>query len=222
MKPYIICHMMQSVDGRIACDMVDKISGEEYYTALESLDCLSVLEGKYSYQLHTCGFEKFIPKFNEKAGYECFYKSIETTGYEISVDNQGELLWDKTENKNRLCILSEEVSKTYLDYLREKGISYIVTGKDQIDLKRAVEILYENFGVRRLAIVGGGRINGAFLEAGLLNELSVMIAPGIDGRTGQPSLFDGIKDKDDFLPKHMFFKSVSNFPNGVVWIRYEL
>lgn len=36
--------MMQSVDGRIACDMVDKLSGEEYYTALESIDCHSVLE----------------------------------------------------------------------------------------------------------------------------------------------------------------------------------
>ena len=61
MKPYIVCHLMQSVDGRIACDMVDKISGEEYYTALESLNCHSVIEGKYSYQLHTCGFDKFQP-----------------------------------------------------------------------------------------------------------------------------------------------------------------
>lgn len=29
MKPYIVCHMMQSIDGRVACDMVDKISGED-------------------------------------------------------------------------------------------------------------------------------------------------------------------------------------------------
>ena len=33
MKPYIVCHMIQSIDGRIACDMVDKIIGDEYYTA---------------------------------------------------------------------------------------------------------------------------------------------------------------------------------------------
>ena len=32
MTPYVICHMMQSVDGRIDCDMVDKISGDEYNT----------------------------------------------------------------------------------------------------------------------------------------------------------------------------------------------
>ncbi len=51
-RPYIVCHMMQSVDGRVACDMVDKISGDEYYDALESLCCTSHVEGKHSYQIH--------------------------------------------------------------------------------------------------------------------------------------------------------------------------
>ena len=50
--------MIESVDGRIYCDMVDKISGEEYYTALNSLECASQVEDKYSYQLHYCGFEE--------------------------------------------------------------------------------------------------------------------------------------------------------------------
>ncbi len=49
MKPYIICHMMQSVDGRIACDMVDKISGDEYYTVLDALECNAFIEGKHSF-----------------------------------------------------------------------------------------------------------------------------------------------------------------------------
>ena len=53
--------MIESVDGRIDCDMVDKISGDEYYTALNSLECTSQVEGKYSYQLHHCGFEEFKP-----------------------------------------------------------------------------------------------------------------------------------------------------------------
>ena len=64
-RPYIICHMMQSVDGRVACDMVDKISGDEYYDALDALDCSSQIESKHSYQLHYCGFDEFQP---EKAG----------------------------------------------------------------------------------------------------------------------------------------------------------
>ena len=125
--------MMQSIDGRIACDMVDKISGEEYYTALESLNCHSVIEGKYSYQLHTCGFDKFQPSGMKSINKEEFFKAEDSDGYEISVDNRGELLWDKTDNKKRLCILSEEVTEEYLDYLKEKGISYIVSGKEKIN-----------------------------------------------------------------------------------------
>ena len=31
--------MGESIDGRIDCGMVDKISGDEYYTTLDSFDC---------------------------------------------------------------------------------------------------------------------------------------------------------------------------------------
>ena len=106
--------------------------------------------------------------------------------------------------------------------MKTLGISSIVTGKEKIDLRRAIEILKEVFDVDRLAIVGGGKINGGFLQEGLIDELSLMIGPGIDGRNNQPTLFDGITDKKDFLPVQLDFKEVSTFPNGVVWLRYSL
>lgn len=31
MKPYIICHMIQSIDGRIDYDMTEKIDDTEHY-----------------------------------------------------------------------------------------------------------------------------------------------------------------------------------------------
>ena len=37
MRPYIISHMMTSVDGRIDCPMVGQLSTDEYYIALEKL-----------------------------------------------------------------------------------------------------------------------------------------------------------------------------------------
>ena len=213
---------MQSVDGRIDCDMVDKISGDEYYTALKSLNCNAVVEGRHSYQLHTCGFDEFKTNNYNPIGKECFYKANDSKELEISVDNKGVLLWDKTNNENRLCIVSEKASTEYLEYLKALGISYIVTGKEKIDLRRAVEILQSEFGVDRLAVVGGGKINGGFLQAGLIDELSLMIGPGIDGRDNQPALFDGIPDKKDFMPVQLDFKEVYTFPNGVVWLRYNV
>ena len=222
MRPYIVCHMMQSVDGRIACDMVDKISGDEYYDALDALDCPSRVEGRYSYQLHCCGFKEFKPTVAGGVGQETFYKAADAKGYQISADSRGILLWDDADNANRLCLVSEEASPEYLDYLRGFCISYIATGKGQINLTRAVEILHDEFGVTRLAVVGGGKINGGFLTAGLIDELSVMFAPGIDGRCGQPALFDGVADRDGYRPLPLKFKEVSTFPNGVIWARYTV
>lgn len=84
----------------------------------------------------------------------------------------------------------------YLDKLTAQGVSWIATGKEHINLRRAVEILNEEFGVERLAVVGGGHICGGFAEAGLLDEVSVMVGPGIDGRKGETAMFDGIKKEN--------------------------
>ena len=42
----------------------------------------------------------------------------------------------------------------------------------------------------------------------------------VDGRIGQPALFDGISDKKDFLPVKLTFQDVKALPNGVIWARY--
>ncbi len=42
---------------------------------------------------------------------------------------------------------------------------------------------------------GGGRINGSFLAADLIDELSVLVAPIADGAMGTPSLFDASEGK---------------------------
>ena len=57
--------MVASIDGRIDCSMVDKISGEEYYTALEQLDCPSLLEGRVTMEHYNSAKEPFVP-----TGYE--------------------------------------------------------------------------------------------------------------------------------------------------------
>lgn len=219
MKPWLVCHMMQSLDGRIDCDMVEKISGNEYYYALEELNCPSHIEGKRSYQKHQCGEKGFASDKASPIGKETYFIASNEPGYKISLDNPGELLWDNTDNAARLCIVSERASRQYLDYLRSRDISYIVTGKRKINLGRAVEILAAKFRLKRIAVVGGGRINGAFLEAGLIDELSVMIAPGIDGRVGQPALFDNLPE-DAFLPLPLKFSSVKTMANNVLWARY--
>lgn len=222
MRPYIICHMVASVDGRIDCSMVDKISGDEYYTTLESLDCPSSVEGKTTTEHYHSLPGRYKAVDNTPIGRETHYKAVSADGYQICPDTNGTLLWDADQPKPLLIMLSENAPAEYLDYLRYRNISYIVAGRERIDLNRAMEILGDEFGVKRLAVVGGGKINGGFLSAGLIDELSLLLAPGIDGRTSQPALFDGIADRPGFLPARLALKSVGTVADGVLWIKYAV
>ena len=55
-----------------------------------------------------------------------------------------------------------------------------------------METLRAVFNVERLAVVGGGNINGSMLDLGLIDEVSMMYGYGIDGRGGMAAAFDGV------------------------------
>ena len=105
--------------------------------------------------------------------------------------------------------------------LREKGISYIVSGQSSVDLANAVNQLGGHFGIRTLLLEGGGHINGAFLQAGLVDELSLLLVPGIDGRHDIPAVFDGVSlSSNKAVPLRL--KSLEQRGRGALWIRYEV
>ena len=221
-RPYIICHMMASLDGRIDCDMTEQIDDtNHYYEALDQLECPSVMEGKITLVKHSAmpGFFQGTQPYKD-AGRQV-YKAVEAKGYAIGVDTNGTLLWgdDTIEHlgKPLLMILSEKASEEYLDYLKSKQISYLTIGQDAIDLKAAMEILHREFGVQRLAVVGGGHINGSMLDLGLIDEVSMMYGYGIDGREGMAAAFDGRPMNRG--PVRLTFKSVTE-QDGIVWMRY--
>ena len=87
-------------------------------------------------------------------------------------------------------------------------------------MAKAVDMLGTDFGVERIALVGGGHINGAFLAAGLIDEVSLMIGPGIDGRKGMASVFDGI-DEPDRPATLLKLQSVERM-GDTVWMRYKV
>ena len=221
-KPYIICHMMMAADGRIDCSMTEKINGvDEYYLTLNALNTPSTVSGRVTAQLEMAQPGKFSPSEGKTCGKEGFRKNTDAKGYEIIIDTKGTLLWDDGDtDKPYLIIMSEDVSEKYIDYLNTKKISWIACGTEHIDLRRASEILAENFRIDRMAIVGGGHINGSFLDEGLVDEVSLLIGPAIDGREGEPQVFDG--RRKDREPVHMLLKDIQKFEDGAVWLRYEV
>lgn len=218
-RPFIVCHMMSSVDGRIDCAMTEKLAGvEEYYSTLAELNAPATVSGRVTAQLEMASGGEFGGE-GEALGREAYAKNAESDEYEIVADTRGSLLWDDGETP-RLILTSENVRKDYLEYLNGKHISWIACGKEGIDLARACEILYSEFGVERMAVVGGGRINAGFLKAGLLDEVSLLIGPGIDGRGGMTAVFDGLPENSDVYALKL--ESVKTYASGAVWIRYSV
>ena len=227
--------MMASLDGRIDCAMTEQIDDtNHYYDALAQLGCPSTLEGKTTLAMHYAQNGEFQPQRPHEDAGQQLYKAVGrlragdgmsgmAAGYAIGVDTCGTLLWDDntTELFGRplLMILSEQASQEYLEYLKSKNISYITTGSNGIDLPSAMETLRTVFGVERLAVVGGGNINGSMLDQGLIDEVSMMYGYGIDGRAGMAAAFDG-RPKER-KPVRLTFKSVEEH-DGIVWMRYQV
>lgn len=223
MKPYIISHMMESVDGRIDCAMTEQIEpSNAYYDALDQLDCPTTLEGRVTMQIHFAEPQPFRATDTTPIGKTAFHKASAEPGYAVALDTHGRLCWPSNihDGKPLLVVTSESCPKEYHDTLTRQGISWIAVGKEHIDLKEMVEILNREFDVNRMAVVGGGHINGSFLAAGLLDEISVMIGPGIDGRKGMASVFDGIDDPN--RPATLLRLEAIERMGDTVWLKYKL
>ena len=221
-KPYIICHMMTSLDGRIDCAMTARLPGvEDYYATLDALNVPTTVSGRVTAELEMAEPGVFETHDATPFGKESFSKKADADGYEIVVDTHGKLLWPNADGMEKpyLIITSENTAKEYLRYLDEQNISWIACGNEKVDLARAMEILAQKFDVQRVGIVGGAAINTAFLDAGLLDEISILIGAGIDGRAEMPSVFDG--RTMSFPLTHLTLTDVKKFDSGAVWLRYK-
>lgn len=222
-RPYTVCYMMTSVDGRIDCAMTAQIAGvEDYYPLLDKLDLRSAVSGKTTARLELAEQGEFKPADSTPAGKKTVSKKADSTeGYDIITDTKGTLLWkdDKEYDKPHIILTSEQVSREYLNYLDGKHISYIATGADIIDLTDASVTLKETFGIERLGIVGGAAINTAYLDAGLLDEVIVLIGAAIDGRGDYPPVFN--REKGGSLVRLKLMETKA-FDSGAVMIRYTV
>lgn len=214
--------MMSSVDGRIDCAMTEKIDNtDNYYQALDSLKLDATLEGRVSRQMHYALPEPFKAKDTTPVGEEKYFIAHSADHYDIAVDTHGSLMWPEDASAENLLVITDEACpREYHDYLTAHGISWIACGKNGIDFPKTMEILGEKFGVKRLGVVGGGHINGAFLQAGLLDEVSLMIGGGIDGREGKAAVFDGIKNPD--YPTTLLTLNSVERAGNTVWLRYTV
>jgi 2,5-diamino-6-(ribosylamino)-4(3H)-pyrimidinone 5'-phosphate reductase len=227
-RPRVICHMMASADGRISTDgwPLTAEARKQYEEVHAGYDpdgwiCGRVTMEPFAGALRT---EAEVARDHHAGGgrREDFLAPGEHDSFAFAVDPDGRLAWESSDidGDHVVAILSERVSDEYLAVLRERGVSYVFAGEGELDLALALDRIGALFGVRTLMLEGGGLINGAMLRAGLIDELSVLLAPVADGRVGTPALFD--VDGDDVTPHRLTLESIERRAGDVVWLRYRV
>jgi 2,5-diamino-6-(ribosylamino)-4(3H)-pyrimidinone 5'-phosphate reductase len=121
-----------------------------------------------------------------------------------------------------LVLTSRAAPAEHLARLRERGIPYLVVGDDHVALPEALRLLGEHLGVRAVVCTGGGRLGGAFLRQGLVDEVDVEILPVAIGGLGTPALFDATPLASDEWPTRLELVSDEALPDGRVRLRYRV
>lgn len=227
MKPHMICLMVSSVDGRILLSRwrPKNALGDVFERIHDTLDGDAWIVGR------TTGAEfakgtSYPATTGQPVPREAWIVQRDADAYGVVLDAHGKIAWGRADigGDPIVVVLTEAVSDAHLAGLRSEGVSYIFAGKTEIDLALTVEILARELGVKRLLVEGGGANNGAFLRAGLIDELHLVICPAIDGAKGAPSVFDSSEsDRDTRAPvTAMTLESSTVLEGGAVHLHYRL
>ena len=144
----------------------------------------------------------------------------------VIVDSRGRLTrldWLRRQPywRDVMMLCAQVTSAEHLDRLRRYHVTHLVTGANQVDLSDALHRLADRFGVRTVRVDAGGTLNGVLLRAGLVDELSVVVAPALVGTAvAHPRhLVDGLDGTD---PARLALSSVEQLRHGHVWLRYQV
>ena len=144
----------------------------------------------------------------------------------VAIDPSGRVHYgqDNVGGDHVVAVLGEHVSDAYLAELREDGASYIFAGPKGEDLPGAMAQLADVFGVKKLLLEGGGRINGAFFKHRLIDEFSTLIFPAVDGLAGRETIVDyhGADGERPGAGQSLRLIGCETLEGGMVWLRHRV
>ena len=228
-RPKVICHMTTSIDGKVTGEFLGmpqcERATEIYYEINRDAHADAFACGRVTMESSFTG--GWYPDLTAYQGVsiprEDYVADKDAKFFAVSFDRNGRLGW-KTPcivdddpgygGAHIIEVMLEGVSDAYLAYLREVGVSYIFAGREEMDILLALEKLRSLFGIETLLLEGGSIINGAFVRAGVIDELSLVIAPVTADAQDKPLLMDAVAGAYELV-------DVKRYDGGVVWMNYR-
>ena len=231
MKPYVVLHILTNLSGTIAGpyfgDPAIAPSSKAYPELRKELNCDAVVYGLTTMvEGYSNGLIADEPEIAEPVLFEDFIADNRIGNYIVSLDPYGQLVFDNgyQQKKNRpkahvIEIVTARTTQASLERLKKNGVSVLCGGRNAIDLKAVLEKLASLFGIKRLMVAGGGICDRSFAREGLLDEISLVIAPIAQGDPNAPSVFASIKEDERCISYHLSETRI--FEQDAIWMDYK-
>lgn len=155
-------------------------------------------------------------------------KIVKTPASFIIIDNKPHLTLVGIQNmlKKGKCLYVVTTNKAHPAFRLkgEKRIRIIYYAK-QVNFKHLFSKLRKEFGVRRITLQSGGTLNAILLRGGLIDEVSIVVAPILIGGQHTSSLIDGKSlrsEKDLRMIKALRLKKAKILKNSYLHLRYSV
>lgn len=228
MRPYVICHMCTTLDGKIIGDRWGKLPGYKHESDLFETTAASF--GIGAWLVGTTTMDEFdgqkirLPRAAKSFARGDHLACPHAKRLAIGADAKGVLRFQHNEvgGDHVVLLVTDRVSNDYLAHLQAAGVSYLFCGKREIDLHGALRKLRRAFKVRKLMLQGGGKFNGAMLGAGLVDEISHITVPVADGGADIASMFDIPGKAPAKAAATLRLLSLQQLPGGAIWAKYRV
>lgn len=227
-RPYIICHMTTSLDGKVTGEFLSmpacEAATEMYYEQNRDYHADAFACGRITMEGSFTG--GWYPDLTVYAGAqilrEDYVADPSARFFAVAFDRHGRLGWQGPRivdedpgygDAHIVEVLCEDTPDTYLAYLRDIGVSYLFAGERELDLPLALAKLHDLFGIRKLLLEGGSILNGAFQREGVIDELSLVVAPTVGASQDKPLFMDAAVGT-------WSLRQVRDCGDGVLWMNY--
>lgn len=229
MKPFVICHMVTSLDGGLhpsrwttSPDGARSDWSAAYERLHREFGADAWMVGRVT-MAEISSVEAHAPSAPFQVDRPLHAARRDAGSHAIALDPSGKVHFKggEIDGDHVIVLLGRDVADSHLAELAADGVSYVAAEGADMDIGSMLEVLGREFGIRRLLLEGGAGINGSLFAAGLVDELSLLVAPALEARRGSDRFIefgeDGLAGKCT-----LSLTGCEQIGNGLLHLRYAV
>lgn len=192
--PETTLFMLSSVDGKISTGNNDDLDVDKDFSRIHGIK--EGLKQYYDLELRTDFWSFNTGRVMAKVGInekQDEPKKIDVLRF-VLIDNKPHL------NKRGILYLSKKLKDLYIITTNKKhpaedlGLEnvHVIKYKDKIDLIDLFRKLRFKYGADKITVQSGGTVNSVLLREGLIDKVSIVVAPALVGGKDTATLIDGM------------------------------